>query len=71
MAAWRGRIQWLRRFCVAPWWQTGREYALSLLAVLSHVTEPRVVKYALTLVEDVLDCTCGWRGAAWRDCLAS
>ena len=40
--------------------QTGREYVMALLGVLSHVTETRVIKYAFTLLEDVLDCK--WNG---------
>ena len=41
--------------CVS-WWQTGKEYVLTLLGLLSHVTDPRVIKYVFTLLENVLDC---------------
>jgi len=36
---------------------TGHEYAMSLLAVLSNVTDEPILRYTITLVEDLLDCT--------------
>lgn len=38
--------------------QTGHEYAMSLLAILSSVTDERVLTYTITLVDELLDCEC-------------
>jgi hypothetical protein len=36
--------------------QTGHEYAMSLLSILSNVTDQRVITYTITLLDELLDC---------------